>query len=172
MIRSENGDGPRLCEMPSGPSRQPGPVPVFFRAAIPLVLLAGGIASLVYGVGHHSAEVSVEQEIEIDLAPPPGMAPPGWEGFGPPSFDPSGFGPSGENFDPSGPGFDDPSLAAVPPWLAPPPELSKLKEKFILTENASELTLIREITFGGVTRLSSGMLWRTYSGAPPSLCPT
>jgi hypothetical protein len=167
MIRNENRDGSPLSEAASGPPRPTGLIPVFFRAAIPLVLLASGIASLVYGVGHHSADVSVEQEIEIDLAPPPGIEPPGWEGFGPP-----GFGPPGEGFDPAGPAFGDPALAGMPPWLGPPPELSKVKEKFILTENASELSLIREITFGGVRRLSSGVLWRTYSGAPPSLCPT
>lgn len=129
------------------------------RAVVPLVLLVGGIASLVYGVGHHSAVVSVEQEIEIDLAPPPGVEPPG-------------FGQPGEGFGPSEPGFGDPALAGPPPWLAPPPELSKVKQKVILSEDASEPALIREVTFGGVTRLSSGVLWRTYTGVPPSLCPT
>ena len=125
------------------------------RAAVPLALLAGGLASGVYGVAHHTAVVSQEQEIEIDLAPPPGVGPAGAEGFGPP-----GFGPPGQDF------------GAPPPWLAPPPGLSKVKEKVVLSEAASELTLIREVTFGGVTRLSSGVLRRTYSGESPSLCPT
>jgi hypothetical protein len=133
------------------------------RATIPLVVLAGGIGSLLYGVGRHSASVSVEQEIEIDLAPPPGVEPPG---LGQP-----------------GPGFGDPALdgqaewglppaPVQPPWLSPPRELSKMKQKIVLAEETSELALIREVTFGGVTRLSSGVLWRTYTGAPPSLCPT
>jgi hypothetical protein len=121
----------------------------------------------VYGVGHHSAVVSMEQEIELNLAPPLGVGPSGWEGVGPP-----GFGQPGEAFGPSEPGFGDPALAGPPPWLAPPPELSKVKQKVILTEETSELALIREVTFGGVTRLSSGVLWRTYTGVPPSLCPT
>jgi len=88
------------------------------RVGLPLALLVVGIASLVYGIGHHSAVVSVEQEIEIDLTPPPG--------FGAPGFGAPGFGPPGEGFDPSGPSFGDPrfgdpGLAGPPPWLGPPP---------------------------------------------------
>ena len=37
------------------------------------VLLAGGIASLIYGARYHTAPVSEEQEIEISIAPPPGF---------------------------------------------------------------------------------------------------
>jgi len=129
------------------------------RAAVPLVLLAGGIASLAYGVARHTAVVSVEQEIEIDLAPPPGMEFPGEQGGVP------GFGPPG--FEPGVPGPDFPA-----PFLQLPPELSKVKEKVIISEPSSELTLIREVTFGGVVRLDTGALWRTYTGDPPSLCPT
>jgi hypothetical protein len=137
------------------------------RAGVPVALLAGGIASLVYGIGHHAVEVSVEHEIEIDLTPPPGVEPPGWDGFGPP-----GFVPPGEGFGPPDAGFGEPAMGVPPPWLALPPELAKIKDKVILTEATSEPTLIREVTFGGVKRLSSGVLWRTYTGDPPSLCPT
>lgn len=129
------------------------------RAATPLVLLAGGIASLAYGVARHTAVVSVEQEIEINLAPPPGFGFPGGEG-GPPGFGPPGFEP----------GVPGPDLPA--PFMQVPPELSKVKEKVIVSEPSSELTLIREVTFGGVVRLDTGVLWRTYTGTPPSLCPT
>jgi hypothetical protein len=125
-----------------------------------LVLLAGGIASLVYGIGHHTVPVSQEQEIEIDIAPPPGFGLPSAEPFGPP-----GFGPPGQD-------FGDPSLAGPPPWMRPPPGLTKVKEKVLVTVEEPEWVLIREVTFGGVTLLSSGVLRRTYSGAPPSLCPT
>ncbi len=137
------------------------------RALVPLVLLAGGIVSVVYGVARHSAVVSVEQEVEVDLAGPPGLAPPGLDGQLPAGLLPpdGGFGP------PDG-GLGDPALAVPPPWLAPPPELTKVKQKVVISEPTPELTLIREVTFGGVTRLSSGELWRTYTGAPPSLCPT
>ena len=152
------------------------------RAVLPLVLLACGGGLLVYGLGHHTAAVFMEQEIEIDLAPPPGMEPPGGAGFGPPAFEPPGwgppgFGPPGEGFDPAFggsdvPGFGDPALAGPPPWLAPPPELAKVKQMIVLTEQVAEWVLIREVTFGGVRRSSSGELWRTYTGTPPSLCPT
>lgn len=130
------------------------------RAAIPLVLLGGGIASLFYGVAYHSAIVLVEHEIEVDHAPPPGL-----EAHGGAGFEPPGFGPPGE-------GFDDPWMGGPPPWMAPPPELLKIKQTIVVNEEVTESALIREITFGGVTRLSSGGLWRTYTGAPPLLCPT
>lgn len=132
---------------------------LLLRVVVPLTLLAGGVAALVYGGVYHAAAVSVEQEIEIDLAPPPGVEPPG-------------FGMPGEGFPPAEPGVDDPALASPPPWLAPPPELTKVKQKVIVTDDVPEWALIREVTFGGVTRLSSGVLWRTYTGDPPSLCPT
>jgi len=148
------------------------------RALVPLVLLAGGIGSLVYGVGRHTAMVSLEQEVEVNLAGPPGVAPPGFDGALPPGVAPPGMIPPGDGFGPPGGlglpdgGFTDPALAAPPPWLAPPPELAKVKQKIVISEATSELALIREVTFGGVTRLKTGELWRTYTGAPPSLCPT
>ena len=36
----------------------------------------------------------------------------------------------------------------------------------------SEPELVREVTYGGVTRLPTGETKRTYTGKPPSLCPT
>jgi hypothetical protein len=54
----------------------------------------------------------------------------------------------------------------------PPPPPPPVPEKLLVTEQESELQLIREVSIGGVTRLSSGELKRTYTGAPPSLCPT
>ena len=50
--------------------------------------------------------------------------------------------------------------------------MEEFKETVIITEPESEPTLIREVSFGGVTLLASGELMRTYSGEPPSLCPT
>lgn len=135
-------------------------VRVVVRAAIPLVLLSASIVSLVYGVSRHTAVVSFEQEIEIDLAPPPGFHPHG---------DPFG-GPGGGGM--PGDGFGPPGMGGPPPWMGPPPEMTKVKQKVTFNETTTEPTLIREITFGGVTRLSSGVLWRTYTGTPPSLCPT
>ena len=138
------------------------------RATVPLVLLLAGVASLVYGLGYHLAIVSVEHEIEIDLTPPP--PPPGMDMHGGmdmhpgPGVDPSGFGPPGE-------GFGDPWLEEPPPWLAPPQELLTMRDTVVVSEQTAEPHLILEITYGGV-RLDDGVLWRTYTGEPPSLCPT
>jgi hypothetical protein len=133
---------------------------VMLRTIPSLVLLAAGAASLLYGVIYRTAPVSEEQEIEIDIGGPPMFGPPEDEPFGPP-----GMPPPGEP-------FDEPPFAGPPGMMGPPPVLAKVKEKIIVTEEESEPTLIREITFGGITRLASGVLKRTYSGAPPLLCPT
>jgi hypothetical protein len=41
-----------------------------------------------------------------------------------------------------------------------------------ITISESEPDLVREVTYAGVTRLPTGEIVRTYTGAPPSLCPT
>lgn len=138
---------------------------IIVRMAAPLMLLLAGTASLVYGLAYRSTIVSVEQEVEIDLAPPPEMGMHGGMEFHPePNLEPPGFGPPGE-----GPG--EPWLGGPPSWMAPPPELLRIKDTVVVNEETSEPQLIREVTFGGV-RLDRGMLWRTYTGAPPQLCPT
>lgn len=65
------------------------------------------------------------------------------------------------------PDFEPPP--GVPFFNAPPPPTP---EKLIVTIRQSELRLIREVSIGGITRLASGELKRTYTGTPPSLCPT
>jgi len=122
------------------------------RAIPPLILLGGGIASVIYGAMYHTVPVSEEQEIEISLAPPPM---PGFPGE-PPFEEP----------------FGEPSFGGPPDMMAPPPFLEKVKETIVVTEEEREFKLIREVTFGGVTLLASGDIMRTYTGAPPSLCPT
>jgi hypothetical protein len=122
------------------------------RAIPPLFLVGGGIASVIYGAMYHTSPVSVEQEIEIPIAPPPM---PGFPGE-PPLEEP----------------FGGPSFGGPPGMMPPPPFLEKVKEIIIVTEEESEFTLIREVTFGGVKLLASGDIMRTYTGEPPSLCPT
>jgi hypothetical protein len=53
---------------------------------------------------------------------------------------------------------------------APPPGFAPLYQTITMTETEPEL--VREVTFGGVTRLPTGDVKRTYTGKPPSLCPT
>jgi len=68
-----------------------------------------------------------------------------------------------------------PPIPGPPPGFGfgnrPPPPPPRPLKLLVLADEA-EFVLIREVTFGGVTRLESGELKRTYSGRPPSLCPT
>ena len=129
------------------------------RGTAPLVLVLAGVASLVYGCGYHSTIVSWEQEVEIELPPPGGGMPGGMDRPPEPGGGPAGFGPPGEDFG---------TLWPEPP---PPQEWLTIQDTVVVSEEAAEPQLIREITFGGV-RWEAGMLWRTYTGEPPSLCPT
>jgi hypothetical protein len=56
----------------------------------------------------------------------------------------------------------------------PPPDFHRPQKPliFIKTIHEPEYALILEATRGGVVRLDSGQLKRTYSGAPPAGCPT
>ena len=45
-------------------------------------------------------------------------------------------------------------------------------ERYTVAVADPEWRLVREATFGGITRLENGELKRTYSGKPPALCPT
>jgi hypothetical protein len=116
-----------------------------WRALLPLLVFAGGIGCLVYGIGFHTASVAEEQEIEVPIPPPPTFIGPGqpFEGM------------------PGGPAF--PGFPSFP---------SKAKEKVIVTADNSEPRLIRDVTVGGLILLASGEIRRTYSGEAPSLCPT
>jgi hypothetical protein len=116
---------------------------LILRAIAPIGLFGCGIASLIYGAAYHAAPVSKEQEMEIDVPLPPEFLPPGQ----PPSVE-------------------------FPPGMTQPPFGQKIVEKVIVTADKSEPALIREITFGGVTLLASGEIRQTYTGEPPSLCPT
>ncbi len=126
------------------------------RGILPALLLACGIASLTYGVKHHSEEVFVEQEIEISIEMPemPMTAPEfgGEQEFG------------GE------PGFDGPPSDMMFP--GPPPEMQKVKQIVMIGQDDPEMVLVRDVTIGGLVLLPSGELQRTYTGKPPSLCPT
>jgi hypothetical protein len=135
------------------------------RATLPILLFLGAVSLLIYGARFHYVLVyhEYEEEQEFPIAPPAPFAPqvPGPEG-GPPLFGQPPFEQPGE-----GPVFVDP-FQGVPPSF-----LQTIKAKVTVTEkeNQSEPRLIREVTFGGVT-LSAGRLMRTYTGQPPSLCPT
>ena len=134
---------------------------ILFRTIPAALVLAAGIASVIYGVGYHVAAVSEEKEVEFSVPAPPDFAAPG---FPAPGFAPPGFAPPGT------PQFGDPSM--TDPLMMMQPAMTKVKQKVIVTKDVPELALVREVTFGGVTLLDDGELRQTYSGAPPSLCPT
>jgi hypothetical protein len=120
------------------------------RGLLPIVMLGLGIASLGWGAKHHILEIYGEQEIEVSIAPPPEMMQP----MGPPGF----------------PGGPD---GGLPPFMAgPPPELQTVTQVVLVSKEEPESRAVFEITIGGLAFLETGELQRTYSGAPPSLCPT
>ena len=64
-------------------------------------------------------------------------------------------------------------LILVMPLLAgPPAELRTVTQIVFVSKEELESRAVFEITIGGLALLETGELQRTYSGAPPSLCPT
>lgn len=58
------------------------------------------------------------------------------------------------------------------PWLAPPePQYRTVSQVVLAKHEEPETVLVREVTYGGL-RLVEGRLERTYTGKPPSRCPT
>lgn len=118
------------------------------RTAIPAILLIGAIAALVYGAAMRRVPVTEEQEVEKTIVIPSPFAAPGFD-------DPFNPGADGESDNPFASEFT-----------------KKVTQKIIVTHEEPETRLVREVTFGGVVRLASGELRRTYTGDPPSLCPS
>ncbi len=108
-----------------------------------LPLILVGVGQILYGVAFHTQPVIVEEESKSAPPPPVMVLPPG----------------------------DNPDESAPPPEMREPPA-SPVAEKDFNTLDLAEPDLIRDVTVGGVARLDSGELKRTYMGRPPSLCPT
>lgn len=68
--------------------------------------------------------------------------------------------------------FETPS--AVDGELPLPSDVTveRITEKMLVSQDEREYVLVREVTVGGIARLADGQLRRTYSGQPPSLCPS
>jgi hypothetical protein len=113
------------------------------RAVLPLLLLIGGIAAIVYGVMFHNVPVLEDHESEISIQVPATFSP------GRPPF----------------PGMD---MMNGPPQFVKKTVRKKSEEAIKLAEPA----LIRDATIGGIVLNDAGKLKRTYSGKPPALCPT
>jgi hypothetical protein len=113
------------------------------RAVIPVLLIIGGFASLFYGAKIHTVPVLADMKSEITVEVPDMQQPMQ------PSF------PSNEQF-------------------AGPPKMRKqtVEQTKQVTIIESEPSLIREVSVGGIALNDSRKIMRTYSGKPPSLCPT
>ncbi len=65
------------------------------------------------------------------------------------------------------------SLEGPPLHFSPSGPMSQtVIERELVSREEPELVLVREVTFGGLTRLASGQVRRTYFGTPPAMCPT
>ena len=53
-----------------------------------------------------------------------------------------------------------------------PPEMQKVTQIVMIGKEETEMVILRDLTVGGIVLLPSGKLKRTYTGNPPSLCPT
>ena len=116
---------------------------MLIRRGLPILLILAGASLLVYGSAFSQHEVWFEEKV---TPPPPPDLPP------PPFIRP---GPDG----------------AMPPFMQPPgpPPKPYISEKPVIEREAK---IVLEATRGGLMRLENGRLKRTYSGAPPSGCPT
>jgi hypothetical protein len=132
------------------------------RGALFFLLLGAGIAAVVYGARFHAATVSQQQEVERDiLIPLAGFAPDA--GFGMPG------GPAvGLPDEPGLPGGGDGQLPGEPQGFMK----KKIKQQVLTDKMVSEPSLNREVSVAGVALAADGTLLQTYSGRPPSLCPT
>jgi hypothetical protein len=117
---------------------------------------------VVYGACYHAAVVGEEREVEREiLIPLAGFAP--GTGFGMPGGPAMGA--------PDGPGSSGLS-EGMPPGADQGFMKKKVTQRVLVDKIVGEPGLNREVSFGGVALSRDGTLLQTYSGRPPSLCPT
>jgi hypothetical protein len=120
---------------------------------LPALLLLGGIVAIVYGARFHQAPVIEEQEREFTIKIPVPRA------FLPPSDSPAS--------DPAA------QIAGGPDSQGDEEFITRtVKKMMAVVGDTGEPRLIRDLSVGGIVRLDSGELKRTYSGEAPSLCPS
>jgi hypothetical protein len=152
------------------------------------VLLAGG-GSLVYGLFFHkiTIEETKQREVSVATSTLPGIGASLPESGGdaepaPPEEQPEAQGErdldEGDPFR-SPPSKETPGGNAENPFEnhpdAPAPssvKYEKVTEDYVDVSEEPEAAIVRDVTVGGVVLLANGHLKRTYSGKPPSLCPS
>ena len=145
------------------------------REVCTVVLLLGGSGALCYGWLFHTVQVYQEEEREVSVAVPTPFGPEETPSEQPP---PNDGGPA-EGVDPfrsppEEPAKPEAKSAEGPSAPQPPPGVTfqKVTEKYWEARYEPEWVVTRDVTVGGLARLADGQLRRTYSGKPPSLCPT
>lgn len=68
--------------------------------------------------------------------------------------------------------FETPSEADRQIPLPSDVTIERVTEKTLVFQEEREHVIVREVTVGGIARLADGQLRRTYTGQPPSLCPS
>jgi len=154
-----------------------------------IFLLLVGSGSLVYGLFFHRVALEETKQRVVSVAVPtmPGLDDALPESHGdaeaapPEKTPPAEKRSASDEVDP----FGSPAANKTPaansenPFESPPiaPSVSGVKYEKV-TEDYTDVhyelegPIVRDVTIGGVMRLASGHLKRTYSGKPPSLCPT
>ena len=134
-----------------------------WRAAVPLLFMAAGVASLVYGFAFHT----------VTVLPKPDEAKAGQADEGDPSAVPPEVLPEEEPIFSPDVLFGDAPADAVP--LDTPPAAADTRDTPAPEpETFSESRVVREVTIGGLERLPSGEIGRTYrpDERVPTHCPT
>jgi len=121
------------------------------RATVTILLLMAGAACLTYGIAFHTVPVLPKQDTPGPEAPeiPPEILPEDEVEFTADEL------------------FGTPSADA-------PPFVSGIPDGPEPAADVAERQVVREVTIGGLERLPSGQLARTYAPGepPPSFCPT
>ena len=124
------------------------------RGALPAILMAAGIASVVFAVGWHRVEVRVPVEEPAEVTAPAEVT---------------------ESLPPDG------VTSAPNPFALPPEIAAEISQRPQLEDAAppetklvwlTENRIILETTRGGVELGEDGEIVQTYTGEPPEACPT
>lgn len=141
---------------------------LFNRLLMPVLLVTGGVAFVVFGAKFHVAQVFEKKEVTETIKIPAPFSPSG----GLSGTSPWGGGMSSGGTMPGNDADDE----------EPAFTTQKVTRTIYVPKNELEPMLIRQLTVGGVRlirdsdaediALDSGKLLQTYSGDAPALCPT
>jgi hypothetical protein len=147
------------------------------RSAAAMATIVAGLGAGVYGYRSHAIAVVDQYEEAVKIVVPGPMAgkfaPRTRGSFLPKPGAKSRPGPLGRSFPPAGDSEEQGSASrdggpVVPPGFMTKTVLRTVRNTLML----GEPVLARDVTVGGVIRVASGELRRTYHGDVPKLCPS